>query len=55
VAINGYEKKALIAEVKRNPDKISLEKLKLRSTGIMSELPDYQISYTGLSLDDVIS
>jgi len=55
VAINGYEKKALIAEVKRNPDKISLEKLKHRSTGIMSELPDYQISYTGLSLDDVIS
>jgi uncharacterized protein len=55
VAINGYEKKALIAEVNRNSEKINLEKLKLRSTGIKSELPGYQISYTGLSLDDVIS
>ena len=54
VAINDYEKKALIAEVKRKPDKISLEKLKLRSAGIMVELPGYQISYTGFSLNDIV-
>ena len=54
VAINDYEKKALIAEVKRNPEKISPEKLKLRSSVIMAELPGYQISYTGLSLNDMI-
>jgi uncharacterized protein len=54
VAINDYKKNALIAEVKLNSDKISLEKLKLRSKEIISELPGYQISYTGLSLNDMI-
>ncbi len=54
VAINDYEKTALIAEVKRNPEKISLEKLKLRSSAIIAEIPGYQISYTGLSLNDII-
>jgi len=54
VAINDYEKKALIAEVKRNRNKINLEKLRLRSNEIMQKLSGYQITYAAFSLEDVL-
>jgi len=54
VAINDYEKKALFAEVKRNPDKISKEKLKLRTAAIMDKLPGYQVSHTAFSLENLL-
>lgn len=55
VAINEYEKKVLFAEVKRNPDKISMSKLLLRTTSILDKLPGYQISHTAFSLKDVLA
>lgn len=55
VAINEYEKKVLFAEVKRNPEKISMSKLRLRTTSILDKLPGYQISHTAFSLEDVLA
>ncbi|MBE0639317.1 MAG: ATP-binding protein [Bacteroidales bacterium] len=53
VAVNDYEKTALIAEVKRNRKKINLEKLRLRSTEITEKLPGYQITHIAFSLEDM--
>jgi AAA+ ATPase superfamily predicted ATPase len=56
ISVNELERRAEIIEVKRNAAYINLEKLKekfyyfKRSTG---ELKDYQINFTGLSLDDM--
>jgi len=56
ISVNELDKRAEIIEVKRNAANINLEKLKeksyffKRSTG---ELKDYQITYRGLSLDDM--
>jgi len=56
IAVNELEKYAEFIEVKRNADQLNLEKLReksyrfLRATG---KLKDYQISYRGLSLDDM--
>jgi len=54
VAINDLEKKALITEVKLNKTKISLDQLKLKSVKIMNHLPGYEITWSGLSLEDVL-
>jgi hypothetical protein len=56
IAVNELEKHAEFIEVKRNADQLNLEKLReksyrfLRATG---KLKNYQISYRGLSLDDM--
>lgn len=54
VAINEYKKMALVAEVKRNKNKISIELLKQRSNEIAAKLPGYNIEYAGFSMDDMI-
>lgn len=53
VAINDNEKKALVAEVKRNKNKISIELLKQRSIEIGAKLPGYKIDYVGFSMEDM--
>lgn len=53
VALDDFDSKAVIAEIKRNPSKISLPKLQAKATAIQSELSAYEISYEGLSLDDM--
>jgi uncharacterized protein len=55
VAINDYEKKVLFAEVKRNPDKISMRKLILRTSSVADKLPGYQASHTAFSLEDMLA
>lgn len=54
VAINDYERSAMIAEVKRNRNKINLDKLRNRTSEIAEKLPGYQITYAALSLEDVL-
>jgi hypothetical protein len=54
VAINEYGKKALLVEVKRNKNKISIEILKQRSIEIAAKLPGYNIEYAGFSMDEMI-
>ena len=55
VALNELEKTALIAEVKRNPKKIRLTKLKEKVVKLEQKLKGYEIEYRGLSLDDLVS
>jgi uncharacterized protein len=54
VAINEYEKTAIIAEVKRQKDKISLDILREKArTLVNKELAEYKIVYRALSIEDM--
>ncbi len=53
VALNELDKKVLIAEVKRNPRRISLSQLKEKSLRLELQLKGYTFEYRGLSLDDL--
>lgn len=53
VAINEIEKVALIAEVKRNAQKISLPELEVKASKIMSTLKGYKFEFAGYSLEDM--
>ncbi len=55
VALNDLEKKLLFVEVKRNKEKINLEKLKEKSLNIVKNFPDYLVQYKGLSIEDLDS
>ena len=54
VAINDMKKKILLAEVKLDTRKISIEKLKEKSVKLLSNYPDYDSEYMGLSMTDVL-
>ena len=53
VALNEYEKTAIIAEVKRNADRINLNILKNKSVNLVKQLPDYTIEYRALSMKEL--
>ncbi|MDD4592179.1 MAG: DUF234 domain-containing protein, partial [Parabacteroides sp.] len=54
VAINEYEKTAIIAEVKRQKDKVSLEILREKARNLVNkELAEYKIEYRALSIEDM--
>ena len=53
VAIDAIRKKAIIAEVKRNKNKINISELKDKASKIENNLSKYKIEYRGLSLEDV--
>lgn len=53
VATNDREKRLFFAEVKLNPAKISIEKLREKSLGLARQYRDYSIEYRGFSLEDV--
>lgn len=53
VALNEFEKTAIIAEVKRNPEKINLEILKQKSEKIVQQLQGYKIEYRALSMNEM--
>lgn len=53
VAINEFEKKAIIVEVKINSQKIDLDILKQKAIKLEKELKGYSIEYLGYSLDDM--
>jgi hypothetical protein len=54
VAINEYEKRAIIAEVKRNADRINLNLLQEKAkTLVRKQLLGYTIEYRGLSMDEM--
>ncbi len=52
VAVNDIEKKILICEVKLNPQKINLNKLKEKSKKLIERFKEYSFEYKGFSLDD---
>jgi hypothetical protein len=53
VAINDLEKKALIAEVKLNKNKINLNQLKLKSVGLVNKIAGYEATWSGFSPEDM--
>ncbi|MCK9208646.1 MAG: ATP-binding protein [Salinivirgaceae bacterium] len=53
VAINKRKKIALIIDIKLNPAKINLDALKIKAQNLVTQLTDYQIEYTGWSLEDI--
>jgi hypothetical protein len=54
VAINEYEKRAIIAEVKRQKEKISLDVLREKAKNLVDkELQGYKIEYRALSMGDM--
>lgn len=53
VAVNEYDKTALIAEIKRNKEKIDLRILKEKSVHLIKHMNGYSISYQAFSLDDM--
>lgn len=53
LALNEYEKKALIGEVKLNKEKISLPLLIEKAAGLRKHLKGYDIEYKGFSVEDM--
>ncbi len=53
IALNDFEKKGLIAEVKRNPDKINYTLLAQKMANLPKEFSKYSLIQKGLSLDDM--
>lgn len=53
VALNELEKTALIAEVKRNPKNLRISHLKEKARKLEQKLVGYEITYRGLSLEDL--
>ena len=53
VALNEFDKTCLVAEIKRNKDKISLKDLQEKILALPSEFSSYQIHMAGLSLEDM--
>lgn len=53
VALNEDKKYMLLAEVKRNPDKIDLKKLEQKSQKLVAKYGKYQVEFKGFSLEDI--
>ena len=53
VAVNETGKKMLIAEIKMNPKRIDVEKLKRKAEKLASRYRNFEIEYRGLSLKNV--
>jgi hypothetical protein len=43
----------VLADVKVNPSKISLTHLKGKSKNLIALLPDFEVEYSGLSIEDM--
>ena len=53
IALNDFEKTAIVAEIKRNPKKISLQTLAMKTAAIQKQLVKYEVSLKALSLNNV--
>ena len=53
IALNDFDKTATVAEVKRNPKKISLQALAMKTAALQKQLSKYQVTYKSLSLQDM--
>jgi len=53
VAVNDDEKKMLIAEVKRNPEKINLKLLEKKTEKLLQKHKGYEVTFKGYSLEDM--
>lgn len=55
IAVNDFTRKGIIAEVKRNPQKINLAVLKQKAERLPKEFSKYEFEYKGLSLEDLMA
>jgi len=53
IALNDFDKTATIAEIKRNPKKISLQTLAMKTAAIQKHLAKYEVLLKALSLNDM--
>ena len=53
VAVNDYEKRLILVEVKRQTHTINLKELEQKATSLVHGFKDYQIEYRGLSMSDM--
>ena len=53
VAVNDFDKTAVIAEIKRNPKRIDLQTLAMKTAAIQKQLAKYEVSLKALSLHDM--
>jgi AAA+ ATPase superfamily predicted ATPase len=53
LALNDIDKRAVVAEVKRNAKKIDMKKLELKAERLSAALAPYKVELRGLSLDDM--
>ena len=53
IALSSLDKTAIVAEVKRNPNKISIPLLEQKAKSIKKELAKYTVEFKGFSLEDM--
>ena len=53
LALNEIDKKAIIAEIKRNPKKIDMNRLRAKAESLKNELSGFNVELKGLSMDDM--
>lgn len=53
IALDEIEKKAIVAEIKRNRQNIKMDALMLKGASIQKELNGYSVEYRGLSMEDM--
>lgn len=53
IALDDFDKKAIVAEIKRNKDNIKLDKLVQKAASIQKELRGYEVEYRALSMEDM--
>lgn len=53
IAVNDFEKRLLIGEVKRNKERINLHILENKAVDIVKRYTDYQVEYRDFSLEDL--
>jgi AAA+ ATPase superfamily predicted ATPase len=53
IALNDFDKTAIVAEIKRNPQKIDMNVLQSKVNTIKKELSKYKVELRGLSINDM--
>jgi AAA+ ATPase superfamily predicted ATPase len=53
IALNDFDKTAIIAEIKRNPKRINLQTLETKTVAVQKQLAKYKVSLKALSLNDM--
>lgn len=53
IAVDELEKKAVVAEIKRNKKNIKMDKLIQKGLSVSADLKGYSVEYIGLSMDDM--
>lgn len=54
VALNEFDKTCVIAEIKRNPKKLSQASLETKAAALLSDIKGYSVEYQLLSLEDIL-